>query len=217
MEGRILLSLLAWVPSLWVAACASVATTAVGGDASVRQSPTPGVRIDGHGYEVFPPAGEGWTLVQRTPEAVVFGRHRRAAQSRRGDGPYQLLTGVQVRPAEAGEDFPSSARHWLTLSLQVPGRQLVSLDLRVAPWQGAMCVQYDALQVDHYDFDQATTRFEYVHNGRLCRHPNDNALWIQIFRNGRSLRLDGSPAGLQEAQDFVDRVLLVAPRSIKVN
>ena len=49
-----------------------------------------------------------------------------------------------------------------------------------------------------------------MHNGRLCRHPNDTTLWIQIFRNGRSLRLDGSPAGLQEAQDFVDRVLLVA-------
>ena len=89
----------------------------------------------------------------------------------------------------------------------------MSLDVRIAPWQGAVCVQYDALQVDRYDFDEPTPRFEYAHVGRLCRHPSDAALWIQVFRNGRSLHLDGSPAGLQEARDFVDRVRFVSTAS----
>jgi hypothetical protein len=215
MGVRTLLLCLAQMSVLWVAACASVSTTSVGDGAS-EQSPLPGARIDGHGYAVFAPAGEGWTLVQRTPEEVVFGKRRPAAQARRGDGPYLLLAGVHVLPAEAGEDFADSARQWLTRRFQVPGRRLVSLDLHVAPWQGAACVQYDALQVDRYDFDEPTTRFEYVHIGRLCRHPRDATLWIQVFASGRSLRVDGSPAGLQEAQDFVDRVLFVTPRSIKV-
>jgi len=183
-----------------------------GGVGAVRRR-SPGARIEGRGYAVFAPTGEGWTLVQRTPETVVFGKRRPAAQSRRGDGPYLLLAGVQVLPAEPGEDFPGSVRQWLIRRLQVPGRQLVSLDVRVTPWQGALCVRYDALQVGHYDFVEPTMRFAYAHIGRLCRHPSDAALWIQVFRNGRSLRLDGSPAGWQEAQDFVDRVLFVAPGS----
>jgi hypothetical protein len=210
MGVRTLLPGLTWGSLLWVSACASVPATSVGDGASARQVLTPGVRIEGHGYAVFAPTGEGWTLVQRTPDTVVFGKRRPAAQSRRGDGPYLLLIGVQALPAEAGEDFAGAARQWLTRRLQVPGRQLVSLDLQVAPWQGAVCVQYDARQVDRYDFDQPTTRFEYAHSGRLCRHPIDTTLWIQVFRNGRSLRFNGSPAGWQEAQDFFERVVLIA-------
>jgi hypothetical protein len=47
----------------------------------------------------------------------VFGKHRPAA--RRGDGPYLLLAGVQVLPADAGEDFPISAPP--VVVPQVPG------------------------------------------------------------------------------------------------
>jgi hypothetical protein len=85
MRACTLLACVAWVSALCVAACASE-----------RPGLTPGARIEGRGYAVFAPTGEGWTLVQRTPETVVFGKRRPAAQSRRGDGPYLLLAGVQV-------------------------------------------------------------------------------------------------------------------------
>lgn len=168
-----LLACVAWLSALCLVACASE-----------RPGLTPGARIEGHGFAVLAPTGEGWTLVQRPPEAVVFGKRLPAAQSRHGDGPYLLLAGVQVLPVEAGEDFASNARQWLTRRLQVPGRQLVSLDVRVAPWQGAMCVQYDALQVDLYDFDDPATRFEYAHIGRRIGPREDNRFWLQLSSSG---------------------------------
>ena len=173
--------------------------------------PAAGVRIAGHGYSVLPPSGEGWTLVRRGPDAAIFGKRRPEAQARRDDGPYLLLAGVQALPAERGDDFTIAARQWLIQRLQVPGRQLLTLNLYPSTWQGASCVQYQARQVDRYDFIEPRTRFEYDNSGRLCRHPYVSALWIQAFRNARSLRVEGSTVGWEEAQDFIDHVLLVAP------
>src|SRR6266446_1611410 len=194
---------------LLAAACTSMSPPSVDDGASTRKSLSPGRRIEGRGFAVLVPAGEGWTLVQRTSEAIVFGKYHPAAQSRSGVGPYAVLAGVQTVSPEDGEDFTGAARRWLTRSLMVPGRQLVSLDLHIVPWQGTVCVQYDALQVDRYDFDQSTTRFEFPQSGRLCRHPSETTLWILAFRNRRSVRFDGPPPGWRQGQDFVDRVLFV--------
>jgi len=91
----------------------------------------------------------------------------------------------------------------------VPGRQLVSLDLHIVPWQGTVCVQYDALQVDRYDFDQSTTRFEFSRKAAASAATERDHTMDPGFSKQAKRALRRSSTWLAQGQDFVDRVLFV--------
>jgi hypothetical protein len=178
--------------------------------------------LQGRGFAIAPPAGAGWSVVDASPDNVVFLRRPGPFQGK--DAPYLLTAGVQALSdaalAQSLAANPSgSARAWLRRRLQAPGRDWIALDVSSTTLNGARCAAYEATQVDHQDPerilpDQVGNRMQYVQYGRLCAHSQAAGRVVLVFFNER-FRRDEAPevrAGVAERLRFFEGVQWVGLR-----
>jgi hypothetical protein len=199
-----------------LASVASVALMTFAGAA-----PAAGGPVQGRGFSLAAPAGDGWSVTKAGADDVVF--QRRPAPARDADAPYLLTAGAQAF-ADAAlaqaivANGAGAARDWLRKRLQAPRRDWVALDVLPATLHGARCAAYEAVQVDHYDPervlpDQVDDRRQYVQHGLLCVHPQAAGRLVQVFYNERFLR-DDVPAvrtGKEEIEAFFGQLAWTAP------
>lgn len=195
---------LASLAALSLAACAA----RPGQEAAVA-----GERLQGRGFSITAPAGNGWSIGSRTPEVIEFHKHPGKPVERPDVAPYTLSAGAVAFPDNAaatapGEEFIRAARNILARRLSAPDRDNVSLDVAPARLHEATCAAYRAVQVDRYFPEKIEERNEYAYRGLLCVHPSSSAQFVQLFYNEQFLR-DSAPSqrvSPAEAQAFFSQL-----------
>lgn len=181
-----------------------------------------GERLLGRGFSIAAPAesgwASGWAIGSRGGDAIEFHMHPGKQVRRPDTAPYTLNAGaiaLQGNPVNntQGESFLREARALLARRLSAPDRDILSLELKPATLNTAVCAAYRAVQVDRYFPEKIEERNEYAYRGLLCIHPSSANLRVQVFYNEQFLR--GSPPaqriGDAEAQAFFAQLQWTAP------
>lgn len=196
--------MLASLTALSLAACAvrTAQETAVAGE-----------RLQGRGFSIAAPAGDGWSIGSLTPEVIEFHKHPGKPVERPDVAPYTLSAGAvafadNTAADGQGEEFIRAARNILARRLSAPDRDNVSLDVAPVKLHEAACAAYRAVQVDRYFPEKIEERNEYAYRGLLCVHPSSPAQLVQVFYNEQFLR-ESPPAqrvNTTEAQAFFSQL-----------
>lgn len=199
---------------VFLAACATVP----------RQTLAPQIRVAGKGFVTLPPQGNGWYVGRRSAETLVL--HKRSAGNEHAEYvPYLISVGVIVSEARTipelsavgGEaEFSEAVRRYLArLYAGRPVTDVPQLDAKPARYRGATCAEFDSVQVDRFVPESVEPREQFTQHGRICRHPESDALLVQIYYSQQFRRLEGAPDKrpvLREAEDFIDGVEFVSPK-----
>ena len=196
--------MLASLAALSLAACAA---------RTGQETDVAGQRLQGHGFSIAAPAGDGWSVGSRTPEVIEFHKHPGKPVERPDVAPYTLSAGAVAFSDNAaahvqGEEFIRAARSILARRLSAPDRDNVSLDVAPATLHEATCATYRAVQVERYFPEKVEERNEYAYRGLLCVHPSSPAQLVQVFYNEQFLR-DSPPVqrvSAAEAQAFFSQL-----------
>lgn len=187
-------------------------------------------RLQGQGFIVTPPQGQGWKVAENAYDSVVYVKSSDPEAGQLADGldnvdqpqkskvSVHASLGVVTLPAnstasaEDAESFAKAAQSFL--SNRFVGQPRISLmDLKTTPYSlnGALCAKFEALQVERYNSRRYSAgRLEFVNRGFLCRHPNNRTLVVHGFFNETHYRLAPKPEDTgtaKEATRFLESVV----------
>lgn len=167
-------------------------------------------RLQGNGFRVNLPQGEGWILKEEKSSSIVFEKNTKPREEDRDKRPkfVHARLGVESLPAgnaqsadEAG--FPDAAKAILAKRYDVISDDFEDIErsslvaLTVGPYSkdGAPCVSFKAKQIEPAPIQQSVEQmvYEYVNRGFLCRHPQDKSIVLHGYINETNYRNNPRP------------------------
>lgn len=213
---RELLLVCVLTPFVW--SCAKNGATVAAADSQGR--------LQGNGFRITLPQGEGWILKEEKGNSIVFEKNTKPREEDREKGPKFVHARLGVESLPAGDaqsvdnaGFPDAAKAILAKRYDVLSDDFEDIErsslveLTVQPYSknGALCVNFKAKQIEPAPTRQSVEQmvYEYVNHGFLCRHPQDNSIVLHGYINETNYRNNPrslDPETEKEAEKFFEDI-----------
>lgn len=167
-------------------------------------------RLQGNGFRVTLPQGEGWILKEEKSSSIVFEKNTKPREEDREKRPkfVHARLGVESLPAGKAQSadaagFPDAAKAILAKRYDVISDDFEDIErsslveLTVEPYSknGTPCVTFKAKQIEPAPIQQSVEQmvYEYVNRGFLCRHPQNSAVVLHAYINETNYRNNPRP------------------------